>query len=45
MFWYRRKQSDFNAEIEAHIGLEADRLKEEGFGEQEARAAARRIDV
>jgi len=42
MFWCRRKQSDFNAELEAHIALEADRLKEEGFGEQEARSAARR---
>ena len=31
MFWHRRKQSDFDAEIEAHIALEADRLKEEGF--------------
>jgi putative ABC transport system permease protein len=42
MFWYRRKESDFSAEIEAHIAVEADRLKEEGFSEQEARAAARR---
>ena len=42
MFWYRRKQSDFDAELEAHIALEADRLKEEGLSEQEARAAARR---
>ena len=42
MWWHTRKQSDFDAEIEAHIALEADRLKEEGFNEQEARAAARR---
>src|SRR5215472_9145173 len=42
MLWHTRKQSDFDAEIEAHIALEADRLKEEGFSEQEARAAARR---
>jgi predicted permease len=42
MFRSRRKQSDFNAELEAHITLEADRLNEEGFSEQEARAAARR---
>src|SRR5215471_5023 len=40
--WYRRKQSDFDAELEAHIALETDRLKEKGFSEQEARAAARR---
>lgn len=40
MFWYKRKQSDFDAEIEAHIALEADRLKEEGLSEPEARAAA-----
>jgi len=43
MFRYRRKQSDFDAELEAHIALEADRLKEEGLSEQEARAAARRV--
>ena len=38
----KRKQSDFNAEVEAHIALEADRLKEQGLNEIEARAAARR---
>jgi hypothetical protein len=42
MFWYRRKQSDFDAELEAHLALDADRLKEEGLSEQEARAAVRR---
>jgi len=42
MFWYKRKQSDFDAELEAHLTLEADRLKEEGFNDLEARAAARR---
>jgi hypothetical protein len=42
MFRCRRKQSDFDAELEAHIALEADRLKEEGLSEREARAAARR---
>jgi putative ABC transport system permease protein len=42
MFWRRRKQNDFNAEVEAHIALEADRLKEQGLSEEEARAAARR---
>jgi putative ABC transport system permease protein len=42
MFWRRRKQNDFNAEVEAHIALEADRLKEQGSGEEEAHMAARR---
>lgn len=42
MFWRQRKQSDFSAEIEAHIQLEADRLMEQGFSEKEARVAARR---
>src|SRR4051794_27923988 len=42
MFWRRRKPSDFDAEIEAHLHLESDRLKEQGFGDDEARAAARR---
>ena len=39
----RRPLSDFSAEIEAHITLEADRLRhEEGLSEQDALAAARR---
>jgi predicted permease len=42
MFWRKRKPSDFRAEIEAHLGLEAERLKEQGLGEEEARRAARR---
>jgi len=42
MFKHRRKQSDFNAEVEAHIALEADRLKEQGLNDEEAQAAARR---
>jgi putative ABC transport system permease protein len=42
MFWRRQKQNDFNAEVEAHIALEADRLKEQGLGEEEAHMAARR---
>lgn len=42
MFWRRRKSGDFSAEIEAHIQLESQRLREEGLNEQEARAAARR---
>ncbi len=39
----KRKASDFDAEIKAHIELEAERLQEEGLGEKDARAAARRI--
>jgi len=38
----RRKQSEFSAEIEAHLRLEADRLRELGMSDEEARAAARR---
>jgi len=37
-----RKTSDFGAEIEAHIQLEAERLREEGLSEDDARAAAHR---
>jgi putative ABC transport system permease protein len=42
MFRKRRKASDFDAEIEAHLQLEADRLQEQGMSEAEARRAARR---
>ncbi|HEY6291545.1 MAG TPA: ABC transporter permease [Terriglobia bacterium] len=42
MFWRKRKQSDFTAEIEAHLELETERLKEQGLSEEEARRAARR---
>jgi putative ABC transport system permease protein len=41
MFWRKRKQSDFTAEIEAHLELETERLKEQGLSEEEARRAAR----
>ena len=37
-----RNTSDFGAEIEAHIELEAERLREEGLSEGDARAAAHR---
>ena len=37
-----RNTSDFGAEIEAHIELEAERLREEGLSEDDARAAAHR---
>jgi predicted permease len=42
MFRRKRKTSDFSAEIEAHVRLEADRLRESGIAEEEAQAAARR---
>ena len=42
MFWRRRKASDFAAEIEAHLELETERMKEQGLSEEEARVAARR---
>ena len=43
MFRRKRKASDFNEEINAHLQLEAERLREQGRGEQDARAAARRV--
>jgi len=42
MFWRKRKQSDFAAEIEAHLELETEQLKEQGLSDEEARGAARR---
>jgi hypothetical protein len=42
MFRRKRKQGDFVTEIEAHLDLETERLKEEGLSEEEARMAARR---
>jgi predicted permease len=42
MFRRKRKANDFSAEIEAHIQFEAERLRERGLNEDEARAAARR---
>ena len=39
MFRPRRKASDFSAEIEAHIQLEAERWREQGLAEDESRAA------
>ena len=42
MFRRKRSASDFNAEIEAHIRLETERLREQGLSEADARAAARR---
>ena len=42
MFRRKRKQNDFVAEIEAHLELETQQLKEQGLSEEEARTAARR---
>jgi macrolide transport system ATP-binding/permease protein len=41
MFWRKRKDSDFTAEITAHLELEIERLKNEGMSSAEAEAAAR----
>jgi hypothetical protein len=38
----RRKLDDFTSEIEAHLQLEIERLREQGLSEEEARATARR---
>jgi len=43
MFRRKRKASDFNTEIESHIQLEAERLREQGLSEEDARAAAPRF--
>jgi len=37
MFWGKRKSGDCSAEIEAHIALETDRLREQGYSEADAR--------
>jgi predicted permease len=42
MFRRTRKASDFGAEIEAHLEMETDRLKEQGLSDEAARTAARR---
>ena len=42
MFWRKRRESDFNAEISAHLELEIQRMREEGMSQAEAEAAARR---
>jgi putative ABC transport system permease protein len=41
MFRRKRKASDFGAEIEAHIQLEAERLQERGLSQEAAQTAAR----
>ena len=42
MFGHKRKLGDFTSEIEAHVELEIERLREEGLSEEEARAIAHR---
>ncbi|HLK19891.1 MAG TPA: ABC transporter permease [Bryobacteraceae bacterium] len=42
MFWKKRKQSDFNSEIESHLALEADDLAEEGANPGDAKHQAKR---
>src|ERR1700719_4710797 len=42
IFQRGRKTSDFGDEIEAHLQLETERLREQGLSEQDARAAAHR---
>src|SRR5215472_203316 len=42
MFWRKRKTSDFRDEIESHLQMETERLREQGLREDDARAAARR---
>jgi predicted permease len=41
MFQGKRKGSDFSAEIQAHIELERERLREQGLSDEDARTAAR----
>lgn len=43
MFGRKRKPSDFNDEIQAHIQLEAERLREAGLTDADAQAAAQRM--
>jgi putative ABC transport system permease protein len=42
MFRRKRRLDDFSAEIQSHLELEVERLKEQGLGEADARAAAHR---
>lgn len=39
----RRSPDDFKAELDAHVALEADALREEGVADADARAAATRV--
>src|SRR5579871_1629335 len=40
--WWKRKRQDFQAEIDAHLQLEADELRSEGVHSEDAHAAAQR---
>ncbi len=42
MFWRKRKSNDFGSEIQSHLELEIDHLKQQGLSEEDARSAARR---
>lgn len=42
MFGRKRKGDDFSAEIDAHMQLETDRLRDQGLSDEAARMAARR---
>lgn len=42
MFARKRRPEDFSAELRAHLALEADQLRAEGAGEEEAASTARR---
>jgi hypothetical protein len=42
MFRRKRRVNDFSAEIEVHIQLESERVRQQGLSENEARTAARR---
>jgi predicted permease len=42
MFGRKRKLDDFTSEIQAHLQLEIERLRDQGLSEEQARATARR---
>lgn len=42
MFWRRRKQSDFEEEIQSHLALEVTRFQADGMSRKDAEATARR---
>jgi predicted permease len=42
MFGRKRKPDDFTSEIDAHLQLEIERLRDQGLSEEDARSAARR---
>jgi predicted permease len=42
MLWRKRKADDFGSEIQSHLELEIDHLKQQGLSEEDARSAARR---